>query len=331
MVIIRKIAIYDRDTEYALRLAEYISEYRTRDYKVLAFSDMEKLEEFIISEGADIVLADEKSIINLRDKVDAWSINKAIALTEEKSSDYEDNIFKYQAAEDIVSLVEKLVEYAAGTGKEENGERIELSQRDEMEQIMLVSAAFPLDVCNITLGINQYHNNKYLIVDCSILSGLFDVRDNKLSRAIYLLERDMANNELFEECICWKNDVAYIAGINDYSDIMELSREGIERFVQAAKNAGYKGIIFVCDINSAIGLSKLNDKKSIIVLEGGGKKVRDYTYKIIKKMGCIKDDKIRLINTDNIREKYLNQVVDFEGLDYEKGGLYKLINELCRK
>lgn len=330
-MIIRKIAIYDSDTEYALRLAEYISEYRTREYKVLAFSDMLKLENFIETEGADIVLADEKSIVSLRDKVDMWSINKAIALTEEKGGDNDESIFKYQAAEEIVLRMEELAETVPGGRRYEEKESYTPTSIEKFEKIMLVSVAFPLDVCNIALGINHFHNNQYLIIDCSILSGLFDVKENKLSLAIYLLEKDMTDRVQFEDCVSLKNEVAYIAGINDSSDIMQLSDKGINRLSDIAKDMGYKGIIFVCDSNGAMALSRWIDKKDIIVLEGGGKRIRDYTYKIIKGMGGVKDKRIRLINTDNIRERHLNQVVDFEDEDYDKGGLSKLINELCRK
>ena len=332
MIIIRKVAIYDKDTEYALSLAEYISEYRTREYKVFAFSEEGKLEDFIKSEGTDVVLADEETIERLKAKVDAWSIKYPIVLTGEKEGEClgRKSIFKYQAVESIVAEIKSIFDSEVEEKEVAHKECREI-RSDDFGIIMLVSPAFPIDVCNVALGINHYYDNQYLIADYSLLSVIFDgIEDKYMSQAIYLLESGLADISTMGECVSERNGSFYISGLNDCSDVWQLERNGLNRFWELLKEMGYKGIIMVCDNNSAITLSGLVNKENIVVLEGKGKKVRDYTYNLIKEMECIGDKRVRLINTDGIRDKYLNQVIDFKSEEYRKGGLYKLINEICK-
>ena len=329
MVIIRKIAIYDEDTDYALSLAEYISEYRTREYRVYAFSDRNKLEEFIKSEKIDALISDEATIDSLRGLVDVWDIRHSIVLSGDKEEKFLDktSIYKYQAAEIILDDMDKIFEdEVKDIIKEESKE----AKCKDFNVMMLVAPAYPTDVCNVALGICNYYEDEYLIADCSLMSAIFDnVQEKYMSQAIYLLENGLDNIADFEECVCKRNRISYITGINDCSDICQICEIGFEKLCNKIKELGYKGLILVCDINSAIALCGYVEKESIVVLEGKGKKIRDYTYNLLREMNCIGDKRVRLINTDSIRDKYLNQAIDFDEA-YEKGGLYKLVNEICK-
>lgn len=332
MVIIRKIAIYDTDTEYALSLAEYISEYKTREYKVYAFSADERFYKFVEDEKPDIILANRATINMLRERVDAWSIKNVFVLSEDRDmcSKEEGSIYKYQAAEGIMSIIEER-EFCKEKEIIIESKEIKEKSIDGFKVFVLVAGAFPLDGANIALGINHYHENSYIIMDFNRVSIAFETREEKrMSECIYLLESDTFGVEEFKECINFKNHMAYIAGINDSADVSCLSVKGLDKLESLGRALGYKGIIMVCDASSAVVLSQVVDKKVIVVLEGSGKRVRDFTYNLIKEMNCVGDKTVRLINTDGIRESQLNQIVDYEENGYEKGGLFKLINEICK-
>lgn len=320
------------DTEYALRLAEYISEYKTREYKVYVFSEDIKFYEFIGEEKPDILLIEKQSVDTLREKVDAWSIKKVYVLCEDKAeeNDKEGYVYKYQTVESIISHIEKGM-WEEGEQKSQR-EKVTESEKDgDFKIIVLIAGAFPLDACNIALGINHHYKNSYILMDFNRISILSESKDEKkMSECIYILESNVMGEVEFEQCINYRNGTAYISGINDGFDVSYLSKDGLEKLMKWGEVLGYKGVIMICDTERGIYVSKLVDKKDIVVLEGSGKRVRDYTYNLIKEMGCVGDKAVRLINTDSIRESQLNQVVDYSGEGYKKGGLYKLINEICR-
>lgn len=332
MVIIRKIAIYDTDTEYALSLAEYISEYKTREYKVYVFSADERFYEFIENEKPDIVLADRVTVNKLKEKVDVWSIRDVFILSENREECIKEgkSIYKYQAAEVIVSIIDESILVEESEIKKENKE-IKEKSTEGFRVFALVAGAFPLDGVNIALGINHYFGNSFIILDFNRISIAFENREEKrMSECIYLLESDTLGIDEFKECINYKNNMGYIAGINDSADVSCLTIKGVTKLESLSKSLGYKGFIILCDATSAVVISHLVNKKDIVVLEGSGKRVRDFTYNLIKTMNCVGDKSVRLINTDGIRESQLNQIVDYEEDGYEKGGLFKLINEICK-
>lgn len=335
-MIIRKIAIYDKDTEYAMNLTEYITENKSIEYEVYVFSQVHKLELFVEDEQPDIVLADEEAIERLRERVDAWSIKQVLVFCEDRSKEKDGvSIYKYQEVMNIVHAIEKLLLY-----KKEDEEKCETDSRqansikadEEFKVVMITAPAYPTDAGNIALGINSYYKNSYLLVESDVVSILFEATDDKkLSEAMYILKSESLGSTELRECVCNKNGCDYISGVNSTSDTEEISEKEFEKLIRFAKEEGYKGLIFICDVVSAMNYNRLIKFNKMIVLEGGGKRVRDYTFAVIKGLNRNGENNIKLINTDSIRDKYLNQVVDYSAEEYKKGGLYRIVNEICRK
>ncbi len=326
-MIIKKIAIYDKDTGYALNLAEYISKNKSREYTVFAFSEKDMFEEFISRGAPDLVLTDEDTSKWLSGSVDSWSLKNLFVLLEEKeiSNEEKNGVFKYQAVEEIISQIERITNTQMEKEQErEEGNEGGVENHKEFQVKLVAVGTFFMESYNLVLAINRHHDNSLLVLDCNRISIFSESGNEKrLSMAIYLLESDLDKESELEECIEKRDDFSVIAGLNDLSDISMLTDKGLIKLKELVKKLGYKGIIIVCDSQGAIYLSRLVEKKDIVVLEGGSKKEKDFTYNLLKEIGCTQKKDINLINVDKLNE-------DFAVEDKGKGGLYKIIDELCR-
>lgn len=249
------VAMYDEEG-YTARLAEYFTHHQCDILDVRLFTNEESLQKYFDAHSADLLLVDENvldMLPNLSDKV-----HKQILLSDGqrvKESGAETVLFKYQSAECVLQEVLSMIA---------DDDKIYVpTRKKQMSRTRFVGVYAPFGgagVSTLALRIAKSYGEaeKCLYVNMELFDGIGNelglkagdswrnVYQGGMSDLIFFLRQNKDKLGLkLESLIRHGERLDYIAAVEDYRDLYQMTVENLHRFLRVlAEEMQYSYIVF---------------------------------------------------------------------------------------
>ena len=261
----RIFALYDSDELYAARFMEYFKKKREPGFKLVVFTCIDSLVDYLQDNTIDILLLGENSEIRA-DEIINSKIKRIYRLADQEIAEHVSAypiINKYQMIQGIISDIK------ADYMRNEN-------QADHIEsaQVKLVSIFSPLPELESLIfawsaGLIMSEHKKVLFVSLEHLPvrliSTTDYSNQALTELIYYIKE---NNDLIghiKRLTCFQGSLSYLAGIANGADILALSKEDVQKWVTALKNcAEYELVIFYICSNSEASFELMKTSNRVL-------------------------------------------------------------------
>lgn len=317
-------AIYDRETDYANHLTDYIKRKQKRSVQVRVFTNHESLSEYAKQNPVEILLINESLPV---EEIKQDNIKNICILTENTYSSENSVypvIYKYQSAEIILKEMFGYFSYKDMQDRlknsfEEKGRLISVfsAGEDAARQLFAFSLANQYSLSKNTLYIN--------VNTLQVLSGLSGFKADKgLSEFIYYLKQNNPNLiHKMNDSITKRNNLDYMEGVSFGPDLYELTAEDINRWLSILiQYTEYEVIIFDVGCYFQAGLELFRKSSQILFWLGNcnWEQLQFDDFKEQMKWSGneeILEKTIVVPVSDEVTDRYRN--IRIENFDYETG------------
>lgn len=241
-----RLAIYDREVDYANHLMEYIKRKQKKLSQVRVFTNSDSLVEYSEQNPIQILLINESIPI---DEIKQDNIKNICLLSEDNDSAENGThpvIYKFQSAEIVIKELFSYYPLQENQGRTKNP----LERNVEIINVFSICSDINRQIFSFSLA-NQYAAlKKTLYINLGIfqvLATLLRCKAEKgLSDFIYFLKQNNPNiiNKM-NGIITKQNDLDYMEGVSFGPDLYELTSEDMTRWIsEMVLNTDYEVIIF---------------------------------------------------------------------------------------
>lgn len=245
------LAVCDLEEEYARKLMDYLNLKENVPFEVHAFTDVEKLEEYLKNEKVDILLISENAV---KDSVSDYEIGQIFVLSEgadiSEVKGYK-SIYKYQTTENI--LREVMCYYAEN--KEAINPRIKMVKDMDMIAVYSPVKRSLKTSFSITMGQILAEKKRTLYINLEDYAGF-----NTLFRTTYMTDMSDLMYYISREKpnFIWKlasmvqtmGKLEYVPPALSPIDIRNIRGEQWIRFFRELKKCNYEAIVI--DMGEAV-------------------------------------------------------------------------------
>lgn len=256
------LAVFDTDVLYATRLMEYIKNSGWNDFDILLFTKEESLIDFLKYQPVEILLSGDNKI---SEELPKGYIKYIFYLSKDQklSKDKHHNIYKYQSAgkisSDILSLYTKLEDS---------------NQAAVFDNVQFISVYSPVPgVEKISfawsLAKELSNNRKVLFISLDMLPINFimssDITGYAMSEYLYYLKENKTDHiKKLKSYLNYSEKLSYLSGLSHGFDLLSLSREEIERFMEEMEEyKDYETVIFYLGIYTEASMEILHRSNQI--------------------------------------------------------------------
>lgn len=301
------LALYDSDLFYATRFMEYINSRKVCDFKLIAFTRKESLEEYLSQHSIEILLRGEEDA----EELPAQKVKYTYRLTDklqEGTKKASQCIFKYQSANRIINEI--ITDY--------NDKECLVRMTENPEQTKIYSIFAPVpgaeklhfvwSICSI---LSEQNKTLLVLLDPLPVPILADADNNRqcLTEFIYYLKEGTATEKI-SSLLQQSGRLFLLSGILHGADILSLTSEDVRKWIEELRNfSGFGNIVFYlgCYTEAIIELMKISDSSLTVSMDNY------YETSVIKEWeqqmnrSTLKDipDKVRLVKLHS-RESLCN-------------------------
>lgn len=237
----KRMAVYDEDVQYAQKLADYMNQKGGLPFTAMAFSSVEKLEQYGKEQKIDLLLADEKT----KKSLSQIPVGQRIFLCEGETEPSKDNavVYKYQSGDCILrDVMACFSEYAVEPA-------LALMGRGAR----IIGVYSPVNRCGksalaLTIGQVLSRNFPVLYVNLEEYSGLSKLVEedwnSDLSEVFYLYRQGTFQWMKFKSMVYTWGSMDYIPPVRYGEDLNQMPPEDLALLLgRIAREAGYKRLV----------------------------------------------------------------------------------------
>lgn len=231
MIIILKIGLYGKNKRYLLKLAQYLEE-DTR-LQLFIFTKKEELIRFVNDKKLDYLIMDDEMNFKLENL-----ITKIIYLSNQKSEEVSNAIYKYQSSRYIRAQLLKILEMESFDSMKETSSKI-------VGVYSPVSNSFKTSLA-VLLGYQNLNEENTILLTLDKFS-LLDYNKNHediydFSDLLYCLEQGRYDDKLLDKAIGYLSELPYIYPLTSPEDLYKITSKQIGEFLERILN-NYRRIV----------------------------------------------------------------------------------------
>lgn len=215
-----------------------LNKSKKSSFLAYSFSDMESIEEFLEKDMLDVLLVGQDYF---DETLDSLKIGKVVRLLEEKPDNNKENcIYKYQAAADIMSQLNGILNIASYKG-----------QQCEMP-VKIIGFYSPVRRCGKTglaksLAKKMAKKTDVLYLNLEPFASPISDNDDKvsLSDIFYYLEQGKVEEEVFERAVIENEEIKQILPMDSPVDLLGITSESWNEFFMKINDKKVAEVIIV--------------------------------------------------------------------------------------
>jgi hypothetical protein len=261
------LALYDSDLFYVTRFMEYMNSRKVCDFRFIAFTRKESLEEYLSLHSIEILLRGEHNAEELPHQ----NVRYTYLLSDRPQDGAENDlhrIFKYQSANRIINEI--ITDY--------NGKECLLSMTGNSKQTKIFSIFAPIPgaeklsfAWSISSLLSEKNNTLLVLLDPLPVPILADMDYSRqcLTEFIYYLKEGSVIEKM-RSLSQQSGRLFFLSGILHGADIISLTGEDMQKWIDELRTSSdFVNVVFYlgCYTEATIELMKISDSGLVVSLD----------------------------------------------------------------
>lgn len=273
----RQMAVFLKDLEYGTRFVKYLRQLPRFAYEVVYFSEKEACKQFLQKQEVELFIlgGDEEFEPHLMDQV-----TKIIYLTDQESPEsnkQSDSKYQLQKINPFQSMEQICLQIWPDSAKFQQT----IVPKQKSEVTMSIITILNLEgisekIAGTSVFLDAFREQKDIIlVDFSQFAfpmqqeskGVENDASYGLSDVLYYLSSNELDLGLLERFTVKSKGVARIQPVNHCLDLLELTKEQMNEFLDMIRLSGYQTMIAIVSIVTEASIALLEKSKAILYLQ----------------------------------------------------------------